>query len=217
MDLEDLPQGVRHPYLATPEAVVERFIEAYSRPGELVFDPFAGYGSTLRVAARLGRRACGIELDPERHAHASASLPAGTPLHLGDARDLASLGLPSVDLCFTGPPFFYSAELMRTDIPCFGRDYEEHLDLLGALAAALAERMRPGAHLVALYSHLHLPAGFLHPGDPAGLLPLAWDAARAIARALPLLREEIWCITDGPGRSPFAGRHGHFLIHRKPD
>lgn len=33
-------------------------------PGDIVLDPFAGTGTTLEVAARLGRSAVGIELSP---------------------------------------------------------------------------------------------------------------------------------------------------------
>ena len=39
-----------------PEALIERFILASSRPGDLVVDPFVGSGTTAVVAARLGRR-----------------------------------------------------------------------------------------------------------------------------------------------------------------
>lgn len=45
-----------------PEVVLERVIRACSNPGDLVLDPFAGSGTTLAVAKRLGRRWCGIEL-----------------------------------------------------------------------------------------------------------------------------------------------------------
>ena len=48
-----------------PTKLIEPCILAGSRPGDLVLDPFAGAGTTLLVAKRLGRRACGIELNPE--------------------------------------------------------------------------------------------------------------------------------------------------------
>jgi len=45
-----------------PEAVLERIIHVSSQPGDLVLDPFAGSGTTLAVAKRLGRRYLGVEL-----------------------------------------------------------------------------------------------------------------------------------------------------------
>lgn len=45
-----------------PEAVLERIIRAASNPGDLVLDPFAGSGTTLAVAQRLGRNFLGVEL-----------------------------------------------------------------------------------------------------------------------------------------------------------
>ena len=48
-----------------PEALVEPCIKAGSREGDMVLDPFAGSGTTLAVARRLGRRAVGIELQPK--------------------------------------------------------------------------------------------------------------------------------------------------------
>ena len=48
-----------------PEAILERIILAASNPGDLVFDPFAGSGTTLAVAKRLGRRWAGCELSPD--------------------------------------------------------------------------------------------------------------------------------------------------------
>ena len=48
-----------------PEALLERIIRCSSNPGDLVFDPFAGSGTTLAVAQRLGRTWLGCELSPD--------------------------------------------------------------------------------------------------------------------------------------------------------
>ena len=48
-----------------PEQLLGRIIRACSHPDELVLDPFAGSGTTLVVAKKLGRRWLGFELSPE--------------------------------------------------------------------------------------------------------------------------------------------------------
>jgi DNA modification methylase len=48
-----------------PEGLIERIILASSREGATILDPFAGSGTTLRVAQQLGRNAIGIEINPE--------------------------------------------------------------------------------------------------------------------------------------------------------
>ena len=45
-----------------PEAVLQRIIRVASNPGDVVLDPFAGSGTTLAAAKRLGRQYLGIEL-----------------------------------------------------------------------------------------------------------------------------------------------------------
>ncbi len=48
-----------------PFSVIEPLVRTWSRPGELVLDPFAGSGSLPAAAIRLGRRAACLELRPE--------------------------------------------------------------------------------------------------------------------------------------------------------
>jgi len=48
-----------------PEALLERIINLSSNPGDVVFDPFVGSGTTLAVAARLKRSWLGCELSED--------------------------------------------------------------------------------------------------------------------------------------------------------
>ena len=57
-----------------PEALLERVVSASSNPGDLVLDPFAGSGTTLAVAQRLGRRWLGCELSPSYREKALARI-----------------------------------------------------------------------------------------------------------------------------------------------
>lgn len=57
-------RGVAHT-AAMPEGLAEFFINAMSPEGGLVVDPFAGGGTTVVVARRLGRRATGFEIHEE--------------------------------------------------------------------------------------------------------------------------------------------------------
>ena len=59
-----------------PVAPLARLIGAFSRPGDLVLDPFAGSGSTCEAAVVTGRRYLGVELDAAYHRLASERLAA---------------------------------------------------------------------------------------------------------------------------------------------
>jgi DNA modification methylase len=57
--------GFRGAHFAVfPKKLVEPCIQAGSRPTDVVFDPFAGRGTTREVATALGRRYVGCELNP---------------------------------------------------------------------------------------------------------------------------------------------------------
>src|SRR5688572_3666420 len=108
-----------------------RLIEFFTKPGELVLDPFAGVGGTLLGASicRSPRRAIGFEIEP-RWASVFASVvadcdgaqlvdlgssdpggqrsfdPSGARMVIGDAVTLlADLEPGSVDFVATDPPY----------------------------------------------------------------------------------------------------------------
>ena len=54
----------KHPAMF-PEALVKDHIISWSNEGDLVFDPFAGSGTTLKVAKALNRAYLGVEISKE--------------------------------------------------------------------------------------------------------------------------------------------------------
>ena len=57
------PERESHP-TQKPEALIERMILASSHPKDTILDPFAGSGTTLRVAQNLQRNSIGFEINP---------------------------------------------------------------------------------------------------------------------------------------------------------
>jgi hypothetical protein len=105
------PMGVPGYPGATPAWVVWNLLERYTRPGDLVVDPFCGGGTSVDVAQSLGRRGLGFDLQPQR---------AG--LVLADARRIP-LRDEVADFAFLDPP--YSTHL----------DYSGREECIGGLDA----------------------------------------------------------------------------------
>jgi adenine-specific DNA-methyltransferase len=59
-------------------ALLDRIVAASSNPGDLVLDAFAGSGTTLASASRLGRRWVGVDRSPEAITHTLRRFTSGT-------------------------------------------------------------------------------------------------------------------------------------------
>ena len=59
-----MPENTDHP-TQKPEKLYAKLVLASSKPGDLVFDPFLGSGTSAVVAKKLNRHYCGIEINKE--------------------------------------------------------------------------------------------------------------------------------------------------------
>lgn len=77
-----------------PPRLMARLIEFFTKPGELVLDPFAGVGGTLLGAAvcRAPRRALGFDLEPRWAAIYEAVVAAASAERDGSGAELRDLG-----------------------------------------------------------------------------------------------------------------------------
>jgi DNA modification methylase len=184
------------------EALAASIIRHASRPGDLVLDPFAGYGTTVAVAEQLGRRAIGIELLPEHLDIARGRIGGTARLILGDARQLAQLVEEPVDLVLTSPPYMPRADHPENPLTGYATadgDYAVYLAELGEVFGQAAALLRPAGRMV------------VNVGNPIGIdgtvTPLASDIGGVIDQHLPLLG-----VTTLRWDEPPAGLDGDFLL-----
>ena len=68
--------------------VIERGIELWTNPGDIVLTPFMGIGSEAYTAVKMGRRAVGVELKDSYYRQAVANVKSLTEKTQGDVFDL---------------------------------------------------------------------------------------------------------------------------------
>lgn len=68
--------------------VIERCIDLWSNPGDVVLTPFLGIGSEVYSAVRMGRKGIGFELKPSYFAQAVINLADAKPKHGGTLLEL---------------------------------------------------------------------------------------------------------------------------------
>lgn len=150
-----------------------------------MFDPFAGFGTTIERAVALGREALGIELLPERAEYLQQRVP-GARIVEGDARELLRIIRrmtppqpdASIDLILTSPPYMTAENHEADPLTAYEEDngdYGRYLAELGLVAAQCARAIVPGGFVVWNLADIH------HMGQTT---PLIRDCARVLEQHL---------------------------------
>ncbi|KAB7767829.1 DNA methyltransferase [Xanthomonas maliensis] len=193
------------------------FVRQFSRPGQQVFDPFCGFGSTLLAAALEGRSAHGMEIDPARAQLASERLrrqQVQAPVVVGSLVDCAPAD--AVDLCLTNVPYFgcgWRGDAATGQLYA-SADYAEYLAGLRAVFHALRRHLRGDGYGVAMIQNVVLGGR---------VVPQAWDLGRILSSLFTLREERVLCYPQvaaplAPGRSDSNRRHEYALLfqHCRP-
>lgn len=200
--LEELPAAFSYDDVRYPESLVEYFLEAYTQPGDRVLDPFAGYGTTLRVAERLGRIPFGVELDAAKVEYVRGKLSHPEGLMQGDARNLASLALPRMDFSMTSPPYMNMGD--REDPFTAYREkskgYAAYLQDIRSIYGQLCRLMKPAGRVVIEIANLKLDGQ---------VTTLAWDVAGEVSKVLHFEGEVVVCWD----RYGYGYEHSYCLVY----
>lgn len=202
---------VHHP-AKFPEAMAADFIRYFTKPGEVVLDPFCGTGSAIRAAAAEERIGVGVELAPEflEISRAHATDTARETYLPGDARQASRLcreaGIERVDYILTSPPYWNMLRQSRGGVLSAQKEraqrglateydgsehdlgtiheYEAFLDELAAILGGLRGLLAPSRYLTVVIQNVRVPGGEVKP--------LAWDLTRRLAEVYTFKGERLW-------------------------
>jgi len=199
-----LPPRFRREDVRCADSLVEFCVNEFSEPGQVVFDPFAGYGTSLLIAEQMGRLGYGIEFSKRKAKYVQGLLEHPGHLIHGDSRKLIDYDLPLIDLCLTSPPYTNQSDTENpfVDYRQKGFDYPSYLQEMGNIFSQVVQKIKPSGHLV-------IEASNLKKLDQ--VTTLAWDIAREVSRLLHFEGETIIC-WDKYG---YGYNHSYCLVFSK--
>ena len=162
--------------------MVAAFVNAYTVPGDVVFDPFAGFGTTLATAQRLGRSAVGFEINAARVAYTRTQLADPSAVREQDARGFDWSTLPEFRLSITSPPYMTKEDHDQNPLSGYRTldgDYGRYLSDLQQIYRGIANRaVSSDARIVVNVANLRST-------------PLAWDVGAALSEVLSFDHEVV--------------------------
>ena len=175
----DRPADLADDICFSPD-LVEAFVAAYTAPGDLVLDPFAGFGTTLHTAERLGRRAIGFEIDRSRVTFARSRLADPSAMQQMDVRTVNWSAVPRYNLTITSPPYMTRHDHEQNPLSGYQTldgNYGRYLEELQRIYRGIAGRAAgPDARVVVNVANLTTTR-------------LAWDVGAALSEVLTFDRE----------------------------
>ncbi len=199
-----LPQRFQHENVRAADSLVEYCINKYSEKGQVVFDPFAGYGTTLLIAEEMGRHGYGVEFSKEKANYVQGLLEHPEHLIHGDSLKLLEYELPFIDLCLTSPPYTNQSDTENpfVDYRQKGFDYQAYLKGMGHVFSQVSQKMNPEGRLVIEASNLK---------KNGEVTTLAWDIAREVSKSFHFEGETIFCWEE----YGYGYNHSYCLVFTK--
>lgn len=197
--------------IRTPDALVEAFLQRYSELGDVVLDPFAGYGTTLTVAERLDRIPYGLEYEPERFEHIRERVNHPEHVRQADARELDPSQFPACDICFTSPPFMEQTD-HRNPLNYTGESsYDQYLDDIETVFTNVDAVLATDGHVVVDVSNMKYQSR---------VTTLAWDIADRISHVFQFDGEVVvgWDdpdAADDESQFSYGYDHSYALVFSK--
>jgi len=189
-----------------PAAFAEKMILNYTKKGDKILDPFAGFGTTLFAAQKLGRVGIGIEYDQKKYNYIKQRINFPNQIIFGDSKKISNYKLPQFNLCITSPPYMRSFDQQNpfTNYAQKG-NYQQYIKDIKKIYSQIKKVIKKEATIIIEVSNTF--------GKNNPMTPLAWDIAREISKVFFFERELIYCVKNAKLNKGIAN-HSYCLVFR---
>jgi DNA modification methylase len=205
-----LPIDYKNDDVRFSDDLVSFFIKNFSKPGDVVFDPFAGFGTTLYIAEKLGRKGYGLEYLPDRVKYIQSIIHDKENIICGSSLEIDKINLPIVDFSITSPPYMSKNNHEEYPFAAYqvtGADYAQYLIDIKNIYRKLQFKLKPNAYVIIEISNI-IKEGIL--------TTLAWDVAKSVGEVLTLEKEIIieWESDKKSEKYGYGYDHSYCLVFR---
>lgn len=169
------------------EDFLEYFFERYTKPGDIILDPFIGLGTSMVVAQRMGRNCYGFEPNKERFNFTLSQIKDSQRfLFNASALDMEKYDIPSIDFSISSPPYTHILHLnnpLRVSVNGDTDLYRQFLSDISSIYSQIRSKLKKNGYCIIEVSNIF--------DENHNFSSLAWDIAKEVIKVMPLQEEII--------------------------
>ena len=184
-------------YFRFPEELAGVVLNTYSKKGNWIIDPFAGFGTTIHVAQNMKRNAIGFEIEEDRAKFANKGLEEPNRVIYTPIEKLADYDLPKFNLLFTSPPY---VTVNLEDDP-WGESYFEDMK---SIFKKIKKTLTKEATVIVEVSNIRTKDGFR---------PLAWQLGELLSKIF-VFQGEVIRVNSSKTEAGPGFDHSYLLVYK---
>jgi len=181
-----VPLGLQRLEEQFNEDFLEYFFKGYTKPGDIILDPFIGLGTSMVVAQRMCRECYGFEINRERFDFVKLQINDSQHLFNASALNLKRYNVPNIDFSISSPPYthiLHHNNPLRTSTENTADPYKQFLGDIRDIYSQIKNKLKHNGYCIVEVSNIF--------DKNHNFSPLAWDIAKEVIKIMPLQEEII--------------------------